>query len=234
MMKVYIIDDEEQAREVMTYYLQEFFPEVAIIGSAADILKGGKEIVRLKPDLIFLDISMPHGSGFELLDRIDLSNSLFVFVSAHSQFALDAIKINIFDYLLKPLQLDELRRVILKAREHLDNRNDTIINVNKIHLRLERQTILVDPENILYINSDGNYSTIFLADGTDFMITKNIKKLEESSFRPPHFFRIHQSYIINIKMVKSYDSDKVRLDNGAEIPIAKLRLDEFKKLIARI
>lgn len=234
-MRAYIIDDEEHARVTMNYYLEEFFPDINVIGEAADIIQGGKEIARLKPDIVFLDISMPAGTGFELLDRIDGSESLFVFVSGHTEFFFDAIKINIFDYILKPVQLDELKRVITKARLALQDNDLAVPRLNgKIHIRAEGKTIVADCDEILFVSSEGNYSSIHFADGHKILITKNIKKLEQAMFSNFPFFRTHQSYLINLHKVKEFTTDMIKLDNGREVPLAKSRYELFRNAMTRI
>ncbi|MBI3135569.1 MAG: response regulator transcription factor [Bacteroidetes bacterium] len=231
-MNVFLVDDEEQAQVTMNYYLREFFPDISVIGTASDIVTAGKEIIRLKPDLVFLDISMPDGTGFDLLERISQSGALFVFVSAHKDFAFDAIKINIFDYLLKPLQVDELTRVVSKARNHLNSRPRSEPNAAaKLQIKADGRVMLLEQNEIVFISSEGNYSTIHTVSGKCYLITKNIKKLEDDQFGGLPFFRIHQSYIINLSKVKQYDAETVLVGENS-IPVSKAKMDAFRQALS--
>lgn len=233
-MKVFLVDDEEQAHVTMKYYLSEFFPDVEVCGSTTSVIDAGKEIVRLKPDLVFLDINMNQGTGFDLLERVGQSNSLFVFVSAHPEFAFDAIRVNIFDYLLKPVQINELTRVVIKAKQHVASRVEHPYDQAKIQIRVDGKVVLLNKDDVLYISSEGNYSTIHLTDGKNLLITKNIKKLEDSWFTNLPFFRTHQSYIINVNRVTDYTSDQLTIEGSIRIPISKARFDLFREALSRI
>lgn len=233
-MRVFLVDDEQQAIDTMSYYLKEFFPEVEILGAANDIYAAAREIGKLKPDLVFMDISMPEGSGFELLKRFEGSGPLFVFVSAHSEFAFDAIKVNIFDYLLKPINLSELSRVLIKANSALEHQDDLLTQGGKFQIKTDGKVLLIGREEVRYVSSEGNYSTIHLVNGKEVLLTKNIKKLEDTIFNGAGFFRPHQSFLVNLQKVIEYNSEEITLEGNQKIPISKARVDAFREAIGKV
>lgn len=238
-MKALIIDDEEQARGMMTYYLNEFFSDIEIVGSCSGITEGTEVFFKTHPDIVFLDISMPSGSGFELANRLDFTSTFVVFVTAHAEYALDAFKVNAFDYLLKPLHITELTRVINKARVNQKN----VLPVQqtqqsrldrKIKLKYEGKIHLIDTREVEYIRSEGSYTTIVLASGKEMLISKNIKKIEEEYFSALPFVRTHQSYIININKVKEFDANEIILTNSVSVPLSKAKYAEFRTLMDQL
>jgi len=234
-MKVLIVDDEEQARETLSYYLGEFFPDLEIIGKCGNITDAGKIFYEAKPDLVFLDITMPSGTGFDLAKRVDFSETFVVFVTAHAEYAIDAIKMNAFDYLLKPVHIDELTRVIAKARISSKNMHGTTIPVEqKIKIKHEGKIMVLSPDDFIYARSEGNYTNIYLTEGRKIVISRNIKKIEEEYFAEFPFFRTHQSYIVNLRKVIQFDSNEILLETKIEVPLSKLRYDEFKETMKRI
>jgi len=229
-MKAVLVDDERKGIEVLQYYLEKNFPEIQVVGTATNQNSVVALIEETDPFVLFLDVNMSSGTTFELFEKTDMSKFKVVFVTAHARYAVDAFKVDAFDYILKPVVLRELERVIRKLR--ISFREESASKKQKsnlIRLKVSNKHKFVDADDITYVSSEGNYSTVFLVNDKSVMITKNLKKLQEAYFSERPFVRVHQSYIVNIHHVKEFDHSEACLSDGSKVKISKSRYPDFLK-----
>lgn len=240
-----IIDDEAKARRIMEVLLTENCPNVKVVAAAEDVLSGIKAINNHKPDIVFLDIEMPGYTGFQLLDFFDEITFDVIFATAYSEYAVQAFKVSAVDYLLKPIQIDQLQLAVDKViklnghtqtKEKLVTLKENIESrvIKKIALPMAQGLVFIATSDIIYLEADGSYTNIFMADGTKFLISKKIKEFENNLNPSNGFFRIHRSYLINITRIKQYvkqDGGHIEMENGAIVHLSRERKDEFNQLI---
>lgn len=236
-MRAVIIDDEKKGREGLKNLLEEFCPEV-IVEATASTVDNGIEIIRKhNPDLVFLDIEMQTATGFDLLDRFGNITFEVIFATAYDQYAIKAFKFNALDYLLKPIDIQELKLAVKKVKERLGvkkaAKDDLSANAKQTeNVRLVLSTsegvFFVENSSILRCDADGAYTHFHLKDGRKIMISKNIKEYEHL-LGESHFCRVHNSHIINLKEVDRYiKADGIAImKDGKEIPVSVTKRDEF-------
>lgn len=215
-LKIIIIDDEASNIEVLRILIDENFPALKVVAVAQNIQNGEELIKQHNPDILFLDIQMPYGSGFDLLKNLKQSSMSVIFVTAYDQYAIKAFKISAVDYLLKPVALEDLQEAIekcMKMREfHLKNPiqyedllKNTTAKLNKKVLVLNKYSDeKIQYQNIVSIEGDSNYSIIHTLENQKLMIAKTLKEFEELLCDDTHYFlRLHKSYIVNTQYIKS-------------------------------
>lgn len=195
-----IIDDESKARSFLSNLIKEYVEELKVIGTADSVINGIKLLKTAKPDLIFLDVEMPGGNGFDLLDAIDYDNYKIIFTTAHKEFAIEAFQYRADGYLLKPIDLDDL--ILLSRDLHLGYKTNKILP-ERITFKTQENIEYIKAEDIIRIQSDGNYSTIFRINGKKLVITKNMKQVE-SMLEHSFFIKSHKSHLINSKFIVRY------------------------------
>lgn len=240
-----IIDDEAKARRIMEVLLAENCPNIKVVDTAEDVLSGIKAINKHQPDIVFLDIEMPGYTGFQLLDFFDDITFEVIFATAYSEYALQAFKVSAVDYLLKPIQIEQLQAAVNKAVKLKGNSqiNEKIAalkenieehSIKKIALPVSQGLTFVPIADILYLEADGSYTHVYLTDGTKLLISKKIKAFESSLNPDNRFFRTHRSYIINLDKIKQYvkqDGGHIEMENGAIVHLARERKDEFNRFL---
>ncbi|HHZ63906.1 MAG TPA: response regulator [Flavobacteriales bacterium] len=250
-----IVDDEEFARENIKILLGDHCPDVSIVGVAGKVNTAKALISSLRPDVIFLDISMPSGTeGFELLESLQEFNFQVVFVTAHKEYAIRAFEANAAHYLLKPIDIDALIKAVEKVKSiEVAARSDpegyseysksiqSIAQTIRGELPIRRITInhskgfkIIEDQSIIRLEADGNCTQLFFEDGTKYLDTRTLK-IYESILGESRFCRVHKSHLINIYEVKEYLSEDgyfAILKNGAKIPIARAKLDQFKQQVS--
>jgi len=243
---VLIVDDEPGARKMVLSFLQESFPEISIAGEASSVKEASELIPRVQPDLLFLDVEMQDGTGFDLLDRLPVLNFNVIFITAHNEFAIKAFKYNAIDYLLKPINPDEFIMAVRKSREFknkdiLPQQLGQLLQTTKqksfehITLNTSNGYVFAKTNEITRIETYGNYCFVYLKEGERILVPLNLKEFEEM-LPEPDFFRLHQSHIVNTAMVRKIikeDGDLVIMSDGSKIPIARRRKDDFLKIILR-
>ena len=227
-MRTFLIDDETKALNVLAFHLNEYFEDFEITGEYTDANLGLNSVIKQKPDVIFLDINMPNLSGIDLLNQINYLNIPVIFITAHAEYAIDAIKLQAFDYLLKPISLSELNRIHKKL--HTNFLSQTKKENNKIHLKVSNNYYVLDSNEVIYVKSEGNYTTV-CTDKKKLVISKNLKKIEDSYFSNLPFYRIHQSYIVNINHIIEYNNQEVVLSNKVTCPISHKKYQEFLSIV---
>lgn len=225
-LKSVIIDDELNAIKTLEWELSNLDKMVEI---EAKFTKANEAVEYLtynahNIDLIFLDIQMPKLNGFEFLDKFKSRTFEVIFITAYDEYAIKAIKESAIDYILKPVDIDELEQAVKKV---IALRNETNPDNEKITIPFENKLIFVDPEDIVYCKSDGNYCKINTK-SQSYFVSKTLKYIEEL-LPKAIFYRIHQSYIINLKNITSFDksTNYVMLDNDKELPVSRSKRREF-------
>ena len=247
-LRTIIIDDELDAISALELIIRDYLPELELVASFDDPLIALDLLPDLKPDLVFLDITMPKMSGFELLDSIKNRSFNLIFVTAFDEFALNAFKYSAVDYILKPIDIDQLiasiSKITKKGNEvkELNLKYDKLleyINSNKqqkITVSTRDEVYYLNHDDIIYINADGSYAKIFLNANSPILISKGLKDIE-SQLINNIFFRVHKSYLINInyvnKLLKS-DGGSIEMSNGDLIPISKRKRAEFDEKMNKI
>ena len=243
MIKTIIVDDEFNAREFLEKLLQRYFPDkflvLALCESVDDAIHA---IEKFNPELVFLDVQMPNKNGFQLFKELNKINFEVIFTTAHSEFAIDAIKCSALDYLLKPINYIDLLETVKKYEskfhnasqqeklmlliENLDNGNSAF---NKIALPTETGFELVKTNAILYCEADSNYCKIVCLDGKKIVLSKTLKFIEE--LLPTSIFqRIHKSYLVNLNYVTRFNKTNellVELSNGQTLPVSIRKKEDF-------
>jgi two-component system LytT family response regulator len=237
-----IIDDEPGNIITLTELLKLYCPEVTVEATAADPVRGLEIINRIRPALVFLDIEMPYGNGFQLLDKLSPVTFEVIFVTAFNNYAIKAFKYAAIDYILKPVNITELKEAVKKASRRIDEKNINARvgyllnnlkpenkNEQKIALSTEGSLFFENLNNIMYIEASGSYSNVFIKDQKKKVVTKKLKEFED--ILPEHIFcRVHHSYIINTNFIKQYfkgRSSYVQMHDGTNIAIAVRKKDSF-------
>lgn len=249
-MNVLIIDDENRARNVISSILTEELDDNYTIFEASN-LKDGVSTIKEKPlDIVFLDVEMPEHSGLEILDFLAPNeiNFQLIFTTAYSQYALEAFKLSAVDYLLKPIDTDELKNALLKAKivvneqtitQKLQNLEKALneISLDKIALEVPKGIIFVSYKDIMYFEADGSYTKVHLQDKKAVLIAKTLKhfatQLEDKSL----FYKPHRSYLINLKFMSEIvkkDGLHVVMANKTTVPIARDRREQFLNMVKTV
>ncbi len=247
MIKIVIIDDERHSRRVLRKMLVDFCDGVSILGEAEDVHSGIELLNRVKPDLVLLDIEMPNGDGFDILNALGDANFHVVFVTGYDQFAIKAIKYAALDYLLKPVNLEELQIAIDKLRlakkdnkgrlryffQRYGSRHDP---PQQIILPGRDSHVVVELNKILRIEADGSYVMMYLEEDKSYLVVNSLSYYE-NLLPAQSFFRIHKSHLINIEKVEQVTTgrmSKVRLIDGSELDIAARRKAAFNHVLKQL
>lgn len=249
-----IVDDEELARENLQLLLNEFCPEVKVIGMGENVEDARALIEEKKPEAVFLDIRMPSGEeGLELLDDVKNNTFQIVFVTAFKEHAIRAFNINSIHYILKPIDIDDLKEAVVKLLNYkelfqkdssnLDTYLESIKNLSEnIHYQNESNKItvshskgikIIDDNDILYLEGDGNCTNIHFVNGESFFDTRTLK-VYDTILNEGKFHRIHKKYIINLKHLNEYLNEEgyfAILASGVKLPVARARVTGFVQTI---
>jgi two-component system LytT family response regulator len=246
MIKAIIIEDEKMSRETLRRLLEKYCPTVEVLAEADGYRKGLEEIRKHPPDVIFLDIQMPDGSGFRLLEEIDEFDFEVIFTTAFDQFAIKAIKYSALDYLLKPIIPDDLvaaiERVEKKKIEKIRRKNLEASPENylaqdersqKIILSTSEMIHVINVDDIIRCESDNYYTYFYFIDGRKLLVSKTLKENEEL-LSQHNFIRPHKSHLVNIKYIKSYirqDGGYILMTDGMKIPVSRRKKDKIMEII---
>jgi two-component system, LytTR family, response regulator len=246
MIHAVIVDDEKKGREILHELLINYCPNVAVTGTAASVKEAYELIIAEKPDLVFLDIEMPHQSGFDLIEQFDEIDFEIVFTTAYDQYAIKAIRYSALDYLLKPIDIEDLKNTLLRVEKMRQYRFRNKVNIDtlienlkgkqfqKILLPCTDGFMLVDVNKIICCTANGNYSIVIMEDSaTNILVAKTLKYFEEI-LSPDLFFRIHNSTLINLNYVKKYskeDGGYVVMKNDSRFEISRRKKIEFMQKI---
>jgi len=240
MIKALIIDDEANARKGLRLVLQKYCPEVEVLALCESPEVGLEKIEALNPDLIFLDVQMPKMSGFDLLQKIPEINFEVIFVTAYDRYAIKAIKFSALDYLLKPIDVDELitavQRISKKKKNKAAKYKSLLNNVKPGADKLKRlaipsdNEIIMQPiEEIIYCEADSSYTTLFLANGKKITVAKTLKEFE-NILPESDFCRIHHSTLVNMAHVTKYikgEGGYVIISNDKHLNVSRRKKESF-------
>ncbi len=240
MLKAVIVDDEPKAIQSLIWELSNFNTEIEVMASFTNPDEALKYLDSNTPDCLFLDVQMPTIGGFQFLEQLRDINFAVVITTAYDEYAIKALKHEAIDYLLKPIDSDDLKESINKIKKHSDRTINSmkfermLSNFNskfdkkRITINTDGKLLFLDVDDIIYIESDGNYSTLFLKDQKKIVVTKKLK--EVNAILPEHyFFRIHNSFIINLNKIKAFIKNEgyVIMDSNHKIPVARQRKSDF-------
>lgn len=248
-MNTLIIDNESPAREFLKTSLKAYCPELNIIGEANGVATGLKAILSLKPELVFLDVEMDDGTGMDLMGLLPEVTFHVIFYTAHEKYAMDALKMSALDFLLKPVDPDELLAAVTKAK----NRANLQDQLQKLQALVhnyggaephEKKLILKDRDHIFLVKvgeiirceGEGGYSTFYTAEGEKIMVSKTLKTYEKPLVEKG-FFRVHASHLINlseIRKISKRDGGYVIMSDGKEVSISRRRKDDLMTAIDRL
>ena len=245
-MRVVIVDDEPNARQVVRNILEQYCKTVEIVGEASNVKEGVTIINDLKPDLALLDIRMPDGTGFDVLKNVEKLDFHFIFITAYEEYAIKAIKQSALDYILKPINTNELLTALEKAELAKPQENELTNKINTLNdnqnLKPEdRKLVLNTQESIYYVKvsdiisctADKNYTEINTNDSRKLVISKTLKDVEEM-LSGCGFFRSHQSHLINIKYISHYEKGlggTIIMTDKSRIPVSSRKKELFIQLM---
>lgn len=233
-----IVDDELHGRENLNKIIDDYCPEIEIRGLAESVMQAKELVNEIDPDVVFLDINMPVLDGFDFLDQFDERDFMAVFVSAHEEFGIKAVKAGAVDYLLKPVSIKELRQTVTKLVT-LQNKNindKLVIDAEKLIIPAANGFNVVVIDQIVRLQADGCYTKLIKNDGKYDIISRTLKDFE-NALTKTKFFRIHKSHIINLNYVKSYssiDGSYVIMTDGSKIEISRRKAPDFVQKIKTV
>ncbi|MGB5205692.1 LytR/AlgR family response regulator transcription factor [Eudoraea sp.] len=244
MLQAVIVDDEIKALQSLSWELTNFSDEINVVASFTDPFEALSYLSQNTPDCLFLDIEMPTMDGFQFIQKLSNKDFPVVITTAYNQYAIKALKNEAIDYLLKPIDTDDLKDTIVKIKKFnaknytADRLEKILLNFNanekqkKITFNTDGKLVFLESEQILYAESDGNYSTIYLVDGHKIVLTKKLKEVNEL-LPSDSFFRIHNSYIINLTKIKEFlkTDGYVVLQSNHKIPVSRQKKSDFLDLL---
>lgn len=246
MLKTIIIDDEEHCIKTLEWTLDQYCKnDIKITGKYQDPLNAIDAMSQSQPDLVFLDVEMPGLNGIELLERLGMISFEVIFTTAYDSYAIKAIKMNALDYLLKPIDKDELiqavNRVKLKKNSSAEPQPTPELykhkELNKIALSTLAGLQFVHLDDVIRIEGESNYCNFFLRDKKKILLSKKLGDAEALLKDNIYFFRAHKSHIINLKYVDKYirgEGGEIIMQDGTSIALSRSKKDEFLKFFSRI
>ena len=247
-LKTIIIDDEPDAVDFISSIIKEYCSGLDVIATAGSVEEGVKQITEHRPELVFLDVEMPHGSGFDLLTRFPKKSFDIVFITAFNQYAIKAIKFSAVDYILKPINISEfieaVDKVIEKRTGHLDQDINYAALLENLKSAMPTKLAIPTSEGMEYLNTneiirieaDRSYCWFYLVDKKKHLVSKNLKEYQEL-LAGRNFFRTHNSHLINLVFVKKYvrqEGGYIEMTDGSQIPVSRVKRDLFLRQMERL
>ena len=245
-LRAILIDDEGSSLQNLQQKLTEFCPDVEILAATRKPEEAILLIRQHRPDVVFLDIEMPRMNGFRMLDELGECDFDIIFTTAYNHYAVDAIRISAFDYLMKPVAIKDLQAAVERLTRHRQVQTRDKLDVlrqslspnksqdDKIAVPTNEGLEFIPIKNILHIESSSNYSRLFfLDDNRSILVTRLLKEFEDLLL-PYQFFRVHNSHLINLKYIKRYirgEGGQVIMQNGDTIDVSRRKKEEFLKLM---
>lgn len=247
MKKALIIDDEQRTRELIAKMIESFDMGITAIPKGENVKSGLEAIQEIQPDLVFLDIQMPDGTGFDLLKAVSNKNFEVIFITAHEEFAIKAIKFSALDYILKPVDPEELRSALERAMETLHEtkqepqfealqHNIQPNQKRKLVLKTQESVHVVELDNIIRCEADRNYTSFYLAEGKKILVSRTLKDYE-TLLSGHNFLRVQQSHLVNLNYVDRYDKGNggaVVMKDGSEVPLSPAKRDIFFQILENL
>ena len=235
MIKAIIVDDELHARQAIEKILALHFKQIQVVGKAGNCVEAIGMISMNDPELIFLDINLPDGNGFDILKKIDYRKYKVIFVTAYEEYAIQAIKFSAFDYILKPINPTEIINSVnnainekitsdydMKFQAFFDNFINSVPDVKKLVLKTSDKIHVVDIKDIIRCEADNTYTTFYLVNNKSILVSKGIKNYEEM-FEGKGFMRVHQSHLINLNYISYYDKQQggfIVMSDQSYVPVS--------------
>lgn len=248
MIRCILVDDETNALEMMEWLLKTYCPQAEIVAMCNTAGQGIEAIKKYKPDVVFLDIEMPRVSGFDMLEQVKNLSFEIVFCTAYNEFAIKAFKYAALNYLLKPVDPDELKVTMqrIEGKKAVLNREQLTLLLQQLNppakstpariaLTTGKGLVFIATRDIIYCKAEGNYTTVVLTDGRKITVSKVLKELDEI-LSGPDFYRVHSSFLIGINHIKRFirgEGGHVIMDNDDNITISRSRRQEFLELFSR-
>ena len=241
MIKCIIVDDEQKSQESLKILLEDFCKGVEVKALCQNVTEAINALATHNPDLVFLDIHLQRETGFDLLTPAKKIDFEVVFTTAYSEYAIKAFKFSAIDYLLKPIDIEELRKAVEKVKKKqngniTDRLDQLILNLRnssgqnyKLALPTSDGLIFVQIENIIYCEASSNYTQIFTQDGKKHLVSRTLKEYEDL-LTDQNFFRIHNSYLINLNLIKKYvrgEGGYVVMTNDVSLDVSKRKKEAF-------
>lgn len=249
MIRCIIVEDEPKSRDTLRGLLSRFCTDVMICAEAPGVVSGVEAIRQHKPDLVFLDIEMPDGSGFKLLERLHPVDFDVVFTTAFEQFAIKAIRFAALDYLLKPISPDELVAAVEKVKQSKEKRTnqkniEVLINNLKPSLTEPKKIVLstlekihvVEVDDIVRCESDNYYTHFYFSNGGHLLISKTLKEVE-GLLEGHNFIRPHKSHLVNVRMIRNFSRDDggfITLKDNTKVPVSRRKREKIIEIINNI
>lgn len=244
-LKILIVDDEQPVRDMLEKVVAEYCDGVEVCGTAENVKQGIKQIQTLKPDILFLDINLPDGSGFDLLQGLESAPPKTIFITAYDDYAIQAFRISAVDYILKPINIDELVSAVEKCKEQAEretlgdklkilvqNLDESKNDEKKLVLKTQESIYIVKVSDIVRCESDHNYTEFYLQNGEKLLVSKTLKEYD-SLLSGYGFFRTHQSHLINLNCIARFDKadgGELILTDNSRVPVAVRKREELFKL----
>ena len=235
-----IVDDEEPGRRNLAALLEKYCPEIEVIAQAESAAEAREKILNLTPNILFLDINMPELNGFDLLESLTKKDFAVVFVTAHKDYGIPAVKAGAIDYILKPIVIKELQQAVNKVVDHFEQKKSELITDNqkpgRITLSHTGGFSVIEMKDIVRLEAESNYTRVFITDKKSYFVSKPLKVFEDS-LKDNIFFRVHRSYIINLNHVKEFlreDGGVIVMNDGARIQLPKARYADFMDALKKL
>lgn len=239
MIKAVIIDDIPEAIEVLKSDLENYCVNIEVVGRAEGVVSGAKVIKELKPDLVFLDIQMQDGTGFDLLEILPETNFKLIFTTASDEYAVKAFKFSAVDYLLKPIDPDELMDAVSRVEdqdqpaERVELLKENFHQPKRIALNTLEKIHIVNVEEILRCESNINYTMFYFTDETKLLVTKTLKEFDKL-LGDHDFIRVHQSHLINTRFIKEFTKSDgyIIMKDGTKVPVSTRKKQVLMEMIS--
>jgi two-component system, LytTR family, response regulator len=235
-----LIDDEEPGRRNLSALLEKYCPEIEVIAEAASAPEAKEKILSLGPNVLFLDINMPELNGFDLLESLNKKDFAVVFVTAHKDYGIHAVKAGAIDYILKPIVIKELQQAVFKIVEFYDQKRSELVTENekpgRITLSHTGGFSVIEMKDIIRLEAESNYTRVYVTEKRSYFVSKPLKVFEDS-IKDNVFFRVHRSYIINLNHVKEFlreDGGVIVMNDDARIQLPKARYNDFIEAMRRL
>lgn len=243
-IKSIIVDDEKHGRENLSGILNQYCADVEVLGEAASVDAAISLIQEFNPDLVFLDIEMPKANGFKLLERFKDFRFEVIFVTAYDNYAIKAIRFSAADYILKPINYNELKTAVAKVAERIQQKQENqrmkqlVYNISqpqnpRIGLPTGDRIEFVEVNKIIRCQGEGNYSHIYFEGNKHLLVAKTLVEFEDL-LQEYSFFRVHKTHLVNLKQVIAYektDGGILQLSNGDKVPISRRRKEDVQKML---
>jgi two-component system, LytTR family, response regulator len=245
MLKCIIVDDEFKSRESLRAIIQKFCENIVVLEVCQNGVEATKAIYNGKPDIVFMDIQLQKETGFEILEKLDKIEFELIFTTAYSEFAIKAFKFSAIDYLLKPIDINDLKAAIEKARKRIagnitqriaqlgQNLRANTFKHSRLALPATDGLVFVNVDQIVFCEATGNYTNIHMDDGRKFVVSRTLKEYEEL-LEDQDFFRIHNSFLINLNSLKKYirgEGGQVVMNNNQTLDVSKAKKKSFLERI---